>query len=193
MIKNLSKHEILKLGELTNRRKYWGVIPKVNRKVKKLPMKTLLVVFSYHHKNTEKIAHVFAKVLDAQIKTPQQINPDVLQEYSLIGFGSGIYDAKHHKILLDLADKLPQVTNKKAFIFSTCGVPAIGMTEEVVVKNHHSLREKLQSKGYMIVDEFSCIGFNTNSFLKLVGGINKGRPNEEDLKNAERFAENLIK
>jgi len=29
------------------------------------PIKFLLVLFSYHHKNTEKIAHVFAKVLDA--------------------------------------------------------------------------------------------------------------------------------
>jgi flavodoxin len=54
------------------------------------PMKSLLVLLSYHHNNTEKIANVFAKVLDAQIKTPQQINPEELQEYSLIGFGSGI-------------------------------------------------------------------------------------------------------
>ncbi|MFX0062500.1 MAG: flavodoxin family protein [Candidatus Hermodarchaeota archaeon] len=154
-------------------------------------MKSLLVLVSVHHKNTEKIANVFAKVLDAQIKTPRQINPEELQEYSLIGFGSGIYDGKHHRSLLDLADKLPQVTDRKAFIFSTCGVPGIGMTEEVVVKNHASLREKLQSKGYMIVDEFSCVGFNTNSFLKLFGGINKGRPNAEDLKHAEEFAQNL--
>jgi flavodoxin len=49
-------------------------------------MKSLLVLFSYHHNNTEKIANVFAKVLDAQIKTPRQINPEELQEYSLIGF-----------------------------------------------------------------------------------------------------------
>jgi flavodoxin len=48
-------------------------------------------VFSYHHKNTEKIAQVMAKVLDAPIKTPQQIHPAELQEYDLIGFGSGIY------------------------------------------------------------------------------------------------------
>jgi len=84
-------------------------------------MKSLLVLFSYHHKNTEKITKVFAKVLDAQIKTPQQISPEELQEYTLIGFGSGIYDTKHHKVLLDFADKLPLVTNKKAFIFSTSG------------------------------------------------------------------------
>jgi flavodoxin len=82
-------------------------------------MKSLLVVFSYHHKNTEKVAKVFAKVLDAQIKTPQQVDPEELQEYSLIGFGSGIYGAKHHETVIDLADKLPQVTNKKAIIFST--------------------------------------------------------------------------
>ncbi len=154
-------------------------------------MRSLLVLFSYHHKNTEKIANVFAKVLDAQIKTPQQINPEELQEYSLIGFGSGIYDAKHHKFLLDLADRLPQVEDKKVFIFSTCGVPEIGMTKYIVEENHSVLREKLQSKGYTIVDEFSCAGFNTNSFTKLFGGINKGRPNAEDLKCAEEFAKNL--
>ena len=150
-------------------------------------IKSLLVVYSYHHKNTEKIAKVFAKVLDAQIKTPQQIHPEELQEYRLIGFGSGIYGAKHHKVLLDLADKLPQVTNKKAFIFSTSALTG----KAKVAKDHSSLREKLESKGYMIVDEFSCKGFNTNSFLKFFGGMNKGRPNAEDLKHAEEFAQNL--
>jgi flavodoxin len=154
-------------------------------------IKSLLIVFSYHHHNTEKIAQVFAKVLDAQIKTPQQITPEELQEYSLIGFGSGIDSEKHHQVLLSLVDRLPQVTNRKAFIFSTYGAPEKFMSKEYVVKNHSTLREKLQSKGYMIVDEFSCAGLNTNSFLKLFGGINKGRPNSEDLKHAEEFAKNL--
>jgi len=151
------------------------------------PMRSLLILYSYHHNNTEKIANVFAKVLDAQIKTPKQINPEELQEYSLVGFGSGIYGGKHHKFLLDLADNLPQVTNKKAFIFSTSAI----MGDAKVAEDHSSLREKLESKGYMIVDEFSCKGFNTNSFLKYFGGMNKGRPNAEDLKNAEEFAVNL--
>ena len=152
-----------------------------------LPMKSLLILFSYHHNNTKKIANVFEKILDAQIKTPHEINPEELQEYSLIGFGSGIYGEKHHKSLLDLVDKLPQVTNKKAFIFSTSAI----MGKEKVANDHSTLREKLQSKGYMIVDEFACKGFNTNSFMKYLGGMNKGRPNAEDLKNAEKFALNL--
>jgi flavodoxin len=152
-----------------------------------LPMKSLLLLFSYHHNNTEKIANVFAKVLDAEIKTPQQIDPEDLQEYDLVGFGSGIYDAKHHEALLDLADKLPQVSDRKAFLFSTSGITG----EAKATEDHSSLGEKLQSKGYMIVDEFQCVGFNTNSFLKLFGGMNKGRPNAEDLKDAEEFAQNL--
>jgi flavodoxin len=150
-------------------------------------MKSLLVLVSYHHNNTEKIANVFAKVLEAQIKTPQQTNPEELQEYSLVGFGSGIYSDKHHKSLLDLADKLPQATDKKAFIFSTSAM----LGEEKVAEDHSTLREKLQSKGYMIIDEFACKGFNTNSFMKYVGGMNKGRPNAEDLKHAEEFGQNL--
>jgi flavodoxin len=60
-----------------------------------------------------------------------------------------------------------------------------------VAKDHSTLREKLQSKGYIIVDEFACKGFNTNSFMRYLGGMNKGRPNAEDLKHAEEFAQNL--
>lgn len=152
-----------------------------------LPMKSLLICFSYHHKNTEKIANVFAKVLDAQIKTPQQIKPEGLQEYDLVGFGSGIYSAKHHESLFELVDKLPQVTDRKSFLFSTSGITGKSKS----AKDHSMLREKLLSKGYTIVDEFQCKGFNTNSFLKLFGGMNKGRPNARDLKRAEEFALNL--
>jgi len=148
-------------------------------------MKSLLVLISFHHKNTEKVAKVIAKVLDAQIKTPQQTDPEELQQYGLVGFGSGIYSAKHHQALLDLAAKLPQVTNGKAFIFSTSS------DLEPMAKHHSPLKRILQSKGYMIVDEFTCAGFNTNSFSRLFGGINRGRPNAEDLKHAEEFAQNL--
>jgi flavodoxin len=156
----------------------------VNGLKESLLMKSLLILYSYHHHNTEKVAKVIAKVLDAEIKMPKEINPEDLQEYDLIGFGSGIYSAKHHESLLDLADSLTQVTNKKTFLFSTAGITG----QSKASKDHGALREKLESKGYIIVDEFQCKGFNTNSFLKLFGGMNKGRPNAKDLKNAEDFA-----
>ena len=149
-----------------------------------LAMKSVLVLFSYHHNNTEKIADVFAKVLDAQIKTPHQIDPENLQQYDLVGFGAGIDGGKHYKVLLDLADKLPQVDNNNAFIFSTAALSG----EKKRAEDHSTLREKLESKGYRIVDEFQCKGFNTNGLLRFFGGMNKGRPNADDLKDAEDFA-----
>jgi flavodoxin len=159
------------------------------------PARSLVVVFSYHHMNTEKIAHVIAKVLDAPVKTPQQVNPEEIQEYSLIGFGSGIYAAKHHASLLDLAGNLPQANGRKAFIFSTFGAPVTlykgERLTEFIHNNHRALMEKLQSRGYTIIDEFACAGFNTNSFLRLFGGLNKGRPDAEDLMHAEEFAKDL--
>ncbi len=156
-------------------------------------MRSLIVCYSYHHNNTQKIAEVMAKVLGAQIKSPQEAIPEELSQYDLVGFGSGIYSYQHHTSLLDLADKSPQVTNKKAFVFSTTGAPSTfgetALTE--ALEQHIPLKEKLQSKGYVIVDEFICAGFNTNGFLRLFGGINKGRPNAEDLKHAEEFAQSL--
>ena len=68
-------------------------------------MKTLVICFSYHHKNTAKIVSVFASTLDAEVKTPQEVDPNGLGEYDVVGFGSGIYFGKHHKVLLDFADK----------------------------------------------------------------------------------------
>lgn len=153
----------------------------------------LLILYSYHHNNTEKIARVIAGVLAAQVRTPQQTSPEEIHNCSLIGFGSGIYSSQHHKLILEFADKLPQVTNKNAFIFSTYGAPGIALYKEFISENHLQLREKLKSKGYKIIGEFGCGGFNTNGFLKLFGGINRGRPDAEDLKQAEEFARNLIK
>jgi len=147
----------------------------------------LLVLYSYHHKNTETIAKIIANVLGAQIETPENVDPDRVQELELIGFGSGIYGAKHHEALLELAQQLPQVTNKRAFIFSTSAI----ITASKITSDHSALRDILESKGYTILDEFSCRGFNTNSFLKYFGGMNKGRPNADDINNAQAFAANL--
>ncbi len=148
-------------------------------------MNSVIVLFSHHHKNTEKVAQVIAKVIGSEIKTPEQTDPNTLASFELVGFGSGVYFGKLGKPILELADKIPQATGKKAFIFSTSGQTG---NES---KFHKKLKEKLQSKGFTIVGEFNCAGFDTFGPFKLVGGMNKGRPNDDDLKKVEEFAESL--
>ncbi|MCK9151370.1 flavodoxin family protein [Methanobacterium alcaliphilum] len=155
--------------------------------VEKNELKSLLILYSYHHMNTEKIAKVFAKVLNCEIKTPDEVEIENLKNYDLIGFGSGIYSAKHHESILELADNLPEMNGEKVFLFSTAGITG----ENKALKDHSKLKEKLESKGYLVIDDFQCKGFNTNSFLKLFGGMNKSKPDAQDLKNAEEFALNL--
>ncbi len=154
-------------------------------------MRALVVVFSYHHKNTEAVARVIAKALGADVVAPADVTPTDLAAYDLVGFGSGIYDAKHHPSVLQLADRLPEARGKKAFIFSTCGLFAFAVSNRFIRSNHSALREKLLAKGYEVVGEFGCPGFNTNVFLRFFGGINRGRPNAADLERAKVFAENL--
>jgi len=55
-------------------------------------MKSLIVCYSYHYNDAQKVAEAMVSVLEAQVKTPQQTNPDELQQFDLVGFGSGIYN-----------------------------------------------------------------------------------------------------
>ncbi len=148
-----------------------------------LKVNSVVILFSYHHKNTEKVAQVIAKTLGAEIKKPVEIDPNSVSNYDLVGFGSGVYLGKLSKELLELADKIPQVINKKAFIYSTSG-----RTGKAASGFHKILKEKLVSKGFTIVGEFNCAGFDTYGVLKIAGGIKKGRPSEDDLKQANAFA-----
>ncbi len=158
-------------------------------------MKTLIICVSTHHGNTEKIAKKMATVLNAKLARPDEVNISELPDYDLIGFGSGIYLGKHHRSLFDLVDKLPVLKNKKAFVFATSG---LGNWLNIFNNIRHGttsfqdpLKKKLLKKGFDVIGEFSCRGFTTFGLFKLIGGIKKGRPNEEDLRNAENFARKL--
>lgn len=146
-------------------------------------MKNLLIYESVHHGNTEKIGKVLAECLDADLIKAKDVNVNTLKDYDLIGFGSGIYYGMLHKNVLALIEKLPTLSDKKTFVFSTSGQ---GKT-----KYNHYAEEKLKEKGFEVVGSFACKGYDTFGPFKLIGGIAKGRPNENDIQIAKEFAEKL--
>jgi flavodoxin len=146
-------------------------------------MKIAIIYKSIHHGNTEKIAEVMAKALGADLLDLKDVDGNIIKEYDLIGFGSGIYFYKPHKKLRKFIEGLDKVENKKAFVFSTSGAGK--------PKFNRWLKEKLADKDFEVIGEFHCKGWDTYGPMKLIGGTNKGRPNEEDLKNAESFANGL--
>ncbi|MBL7054788.1 flavodoxin family protein [Candidatus Woesearchaeota archaeon] len=144
-------------------------------------MNVLIICQSIHHGNTMKVAKVIAGQLNADIKKPSEVKPADINKYDVIGFGSGIYNGKHHISQFKLVENLEVQKNKKAFIFSTASI--------CYKKMHEPLRQELISKRFDIIDEFICKGFINYSFIKyFFGGLNKKRPNEKDLSKAKDFA-----
>jgi flavodoxin len=157
--------------------------------------KVLMILAGSPAGSTARVAGAIADELGAQVVGPDRVDLASSGAFTLIGFGSGIFHGEHHAALLALADELPPASHAKVFLFSTCGIPARLARPEVLADyssgNHAALRDKLCAKGYEIVGEFGCPGFNDNKFLKLFGGFNRGRPNAADLGSARSFAQGL--
>lgn len=146
-------------------------------------MRCVIVYTSVHHNNTEKVARAMAGALGAEVVRAAEAEPEAVASADLVGFGSGIYFSNHHKTLLAFAESLPVRQGGKAFVFSTSGRGGTGF--------HRKLNGILAEKGYAIVGEFACKGWDTYSVFKLIGGLNKGRPDGDDLERAAAFAGGL--
>lgn len=151
-------------------------------------MKTTIIYASTRHQNTKKIADAMSTVLEGKLIPFHKAKKEDVLDSDLVGFGSGIYMAKFHKGLIKFVDSLPDVGGKKVFLFSTAGVKE----NFFLNRGHKDMTKRLLEKNFNIVGEFDCKGYDTYSFLKLLGGINKGRPNEKDLENAREFAKGLV-
>lgn len=141
-------------------------------------MKTLIIYKSYHKMNTEKIAKTMAQAMNADLAKLEDVKPEDLENYDLIGFGSGIYAKKFHAKIYKLIEKMP-FKKRNVFIFYTT---VSGEFEE------KQIREKLSEKGCNVVGKFSCFG----EFSPL--GLNfgkKGHPNEADMESARMFAKGI--
>jgi flavodoxin len=146
-------------------------------------MRALIICRSRSHGNTARVARAIADVLDARLVEPSEIEPGGVADYDLVGFGSGIYGMSFDAQLRDFVATLPRVHDKPAFVFATSG---LGRVIELPIRPR--LATLVEAAGYRILGTFCCPGFDTWAPLRIVGGLNKGRPNDADLERARRFA-----
>ncbi|MEV6833931.1 flavodoxin family protein [Streptomyces sp. NPDC051133] len=148
-------------------------------------MKVVIVCASVSHGNTRRVADTMAEVLDAQVVRPGEADPAGLAGADLVGFGSGVFHGRLHPRLTEFAGALPPGPGR-AFVFATSGLPQMPWAPFT-----RPLIRLLRSKGFEVDGSFSCRAFDTWAPFKLVGGINKQRPNDADLAAARAFAERL--
>ncbi|TLG09540.1 flavodoxin [Nocardia cyriacigeorgica] len=149
-------------------------------------MKAIIVCASVSHGNTKRIAEVMGEVLQARVVDPDQVDAAELAGYDLVGFGSGVRYMDLYPELRTFVALLPPQQRGKAFVFATSGLP-----EPPFRRYLHSLAEMLERKGFDVVDTFTCRGFDTWLPMRIVGGIQKGHPDDNDLQAARIFADNL--
>jgi flavodoxin len=146
--------------------------------------KTLILCKSIHHGNTWKVAQAIADTMRADIAAPEEFPYNAVDRYDLVGFGSGIYYGDFHSRLRDWVRGLPDAANRshKAFVFSTSGLPFLRSLW------CRPLKAELARKGFDVVGEFHCRGFDSWGPLWLAGGINRSHPDAHDLGRAAEFA-----
>ena len=145
-------------------------------------MKTAIVYYSKHHGNTKKLLDAIAEKYEVTLIDVTNNPITDLSVYNRIGFASGIYYSKFQKALLKYAEEhMPE--GKETFFIYTYGAEKKGYT--------NAIKEAVSKHNAKVLGEFGCFGFNTFGPFKLIGGIAKGHPDNDDLNNVLKFYETL--
>ncbi len=146
-------------------------------------MKTVIVYASTHHGNTKKLLDAIAA------KDPELSLLDVVAQksadlsgYDAVGIASGIAFGKYYpQILAFLEGSLPE--GKKVFFLHTAGDPREGQNA--------AAKAISDARGCECLGTYCCKGFDTFGPFKLVGGIAKGHPTEDEIRAAVDFYDGL--
>ena len=145
-------------------------------------MKTAIAYYSQHHGNTKKLLDAIAAQEDVTLIDVVENKDADLTGFDRIGFASGIYFSAFAKQILAFAkENLPE--EKDVFYLYTHGAPSGDFLK--------AMRQIAESKNCRELGEYHCQGFDTFGPFKLVGGIAKGHPTEEELAAAVRFYQAL--
>jgi flavodoxin len=151
----------------------------------------VLVCESLHHGNTRRVAEAMVSATGGRILPPGDEARESARNGALLGLGSGIYFGSHHKTLLTFAQSLPGGNAGSAFLFSTSGT-GYRLPRLASIDYHRRLRRILQDKGFTLIGEFSCKGFDTYGPWGRIGGVAKGHPSDTELNHARAFARGLM-
>ncbi len=152
-------------------------------------MKSLIIYHSTYKNNTEKIAKVFASKINADLICLKNSREVRIDNYDLIGFGSGVYKESMSQQLYTCVDEL-NLKGKDVFVFSTSGA-GMGFYNKKLVN-------LLKSKGARNKGSFACKGsfvsrdFSDNRIFEIMSKFAVGHPNDKDLCKAEKFIEKVV-
>lgn len=151
-------------------------------------MESLIIYSSNYKGNTKRIAEVLGEPINADLVNLKSFKDINIEDYNLIGFGSGVYKESLSPQLFDCIERL-NLQGKYVFVFSTSGV---GLTFY-----NKKLMNLLVSKGAICKGNFACKGsfvskdFSDNKIFEIMSKFSKGHPNHKDFSIAEKFIKKI--
>ena len=146
--------------------------------------KICIVYDSMHNMNTEKLVlSLKENYNNVDIIKVNNFDINAIDNYSKIGLASGIYWGRFSKNIEELLDKILDSDVKNLFFIYTSGIGKVRYEKKLI--------KRLEEKNKICLGIFSCKGFDNYGPFKLIGGINKGKPNEKDTQNLIKFFENI--
>ena len=148
-------------------------------------MKKICIVYdSMHNMNTEKLVlSLKENYNNVDIIKVNNFDINAIDNYPKIGLASGIYWGRFSKNIEELLDKILDSDVKNLFFIYTSGIGKVRYEKKLI--------KRLEEKNKICLGIFSCKGFDKYGPFKLIGGINKGKPNEKDIQNLIKFFENI--
>lgn len=146
-------------------------------------MKVLMVYESTHHGNTKKLVDAVAAAYPVDTVDIQQVGTVRLEDYDVIGIASGIAFGKFYAGTEKFAEqRLP--ADKKVFFLYTCGLDTGRYASHI--------RKTAEKRNCQVLGVYGCLGYDTYGPWKLVGGVAKGHPTEEEIRGAVKFYGDII-
>ncbi len=141
-------------------------------------MKTILIYESTHHGNTKKLVDAVAKRYGIRTATVEEAAAMDLSAYDRIGIASGVAFGKFYEATERFMDNsLPK--GKDVFFLYTCGNDS--------GKYANSVSAKARARDCRVLGVYGCRGFDTFGPFKLIGGIAKGHPTQNEIDGAVEF------
>jgi flavodoxin I len=168
-------------------------------------MKILITYYS-DTGNTEKVAKSIKEGIVGHyvdFLPVKQVDPLSLESYDLVFLGSGIYAYAINRRITSLIKKAPKLPHRFVYFYTH-------ESQNPWPNAFKSIRNIIGQNNCKIIGEFECRGENLkmteksrqNAMKNLAAGekkewekqynLVKGRPNEEDLDNAKKFAQSIM-
>lgn len=145
-------------------------------------MKTIIIYESKHHGNTKKVCDRVAAECQVELIEAGNVGVDFKwEDYDMVGFASGIAYSKFYDSVSRAAEQIP--AGKGTFFIYTCAKNDKDFAAKI--------KKVIEERGAKCLGSYGCRGFNTYGPLKLIGGMNKSNPNEDELKAAVEFVKKV--